>query len=336
MAVTVAIVLVMVMAVTRYGRGLMAVTRYGRGRGVGWLSVWQRATVVRPSGRRCRRRRCHPSPARLLFPPTNEPSSPDNKRADKLFDAFTGGKEMMGFREFACCMLSVGRASQDTLVNFLFDLYDANQNKMMDLDELKKFFQVLVGRPNWQDDGRGWEVGRAGAGGEEAEEELLEAQDGEQDYTFVVHTSACSHSHRLRTICPHSIPVCVCVCVCVWPWAARHGVLFVCAVCWIWRPPSPPTTTTTTTNATNTNTKPNTNANDDDTDNAQDVFGPPEQAEWFSILNDCTRSLLNKFTSMGEVELSRKRFREMVMSNEPLMMCVTRKERTTRASERSQ
>ena len=115
--------------------------------------------------------------------------------ADKLFHAFSNGKDTMNFRDFVTSVLTMSQASVDTLINFLFDMYDTDQNKTMDEDELK---------------------------------ECLE-----------------------------------------------------------------------------------------------DVFGPPEQAEWFSILNDCTRSLVNKYTRMGEVELSRKMFREMIRSNEPLMTCAS-------------
>lgn len=114
--------------------------------------------------------------------------------ADKLFHAFADGKKDMTFRDFCASVFTMALATVDTLINFLFDMYDLDKNKVMDKDELK---------------------------------ECLE-----------------------------------------------------------------------------------------------DVFGPPEQAEWFSILNECTRSLVNKYTRMGSVELSRKMFREMIRSNEPLMTCV--------------
>ncbi len=48
----------------------------------------------------------------------------------------------------------------------------------------------------------------------------------------------------------------------------------------------------------------------------QECFG---KGEWFSILNDCVNALLNKYTSMGKVQLKKKNFTEMVRENEVLM-----------------
>ena len=67
--------------------------------------------------------------------------------ADKLFHAFACGKEYMTFRDFCTVVLTMSMASVDTLINFLFDMYDTDQNKTMDEDELKECLEDVFGPP---------------------------------------------------------------------------------------------------------------------------------------------------------------------------------------------
>ena len=67
--------------------------------------------------------------------------------ADKLFDAFANGQDEMRFKEFVCTVLTMSMSTTDTLINFLFDMYDADKNKTMDEDELKVSYRLGVVKP---------------------------------------------------------------------------------------------------------------------------------------------------------------------------------------------
>ena len=53
----------------------------------------------------------------------------------------------MTFRDFCTVVLTMSMASVDTLINFLFDMYDTDQNKTMDEDELKECLEDVFGPP---------------------------------------------------------------------------------------------------------------------------------------------------------------------------------------------
>ena len=54
----------------------------------------------------------------------------------------------MDFRCFCVSVLTMSLASEDTLINFLFDMYDTDQNRMMDITELKECLEDVFGPPD--------------------------------------------------------------------------------------------------------------------------------------------------------------------------------------------